>query len=189
MEDLSLHILDIVENGTNAGATLVEISITEDMRSDLLTISIRDNGRGMDREMLEKICDPFVTSRTTRRIGLGLSLLKQAAKEAGGDLSIESEPDCGTSVCATFQASHIDRKPLGDVGSTLITLILGNPDVDFIYHCELDGEETHLDTREIRTELEEPLTLSHPAVINLISNLFKTTRERQDDLHTTNGGI
>ncbi|MCP4665784.1 MAG: ATP-binding protein [Deltaproteobacteria bacterium] len=172
MEDLSLHILDIVENGTRAGATLVDISITEDASNDLLSITVRDNGRGMRRDMAEKTRDPFVTTRTTRRVGMGLSLLHQAAQEAGGDLSIESEPDRGTCVCATFQASHIDRKPLGDMGSTMITLILGNPDVDFVYHSDFDGEETRLDTREIRAELEEPLFISHPAVLNVIRDLF-----------------
>jgi hypothetical protein len=189
MEDLSLHILDIVENGTKAGATLVEISITEDVSKDLLSISVRDNGRGMGREMLEKVRDPFVTTRTTRRVGLGLSLLEQAAQEAGGDISVESEPDRGTSVYATFQASHIDRKPLGDIGSTVITLILGNPDVDFVYHSDFDGEETLLDTREIRAELEDPLTMNHPAVLNLIRDLFKKPRETRSDLHSSNGGI
>lgn len=189
MEDLSLHILDIVENGTKAGATLIQISITEDRSNDILSIHIRDNGRGMGREMLEKVRDPFVTTRTTRRVGMGLSLLEQAAQEAGGDISIESEPGRGTSVCATFKASHIDRKPLGNMESTMLTLILGNPDIDFVYYSNLGGEEISLDTREIRTELEEPLTMSHPAVLDLIRDLFRNTRKSRSDLHPINGGI
>jgi hypothetical protein len=158
------------------------------MTRDLLRIHIRDNGRGINPEMLEKVHDPFVTTRTTRRVGLGLSLLEQAAQEAGGGLSVESEPGRGTSVCATFQASHIDRKPLGDIGTTLITLILGNPDVDFVFCSDVDGEETSLDTREIRAELEGPLTMSHPAVLDLIRDLFRKTRQNKGNLHTDSGG-
>jgi hypothetical protein len=173
MEDLSLHVLDIVENATAAGATQVEIGIQEDPAEDLLSLTIVDNGRGMDRHMLEKARDPFVTTRTTRRVGLGLPFLEQATREAGGDLSIESRPNLGTRVKATFQASHIDRKPLGDMGSTLISLISGNPDVDFIYHSQTPGERITLDTREIRAELQETVPLNHPAVLDLIKDLFQ----------------
>jgi hypothetical protein len=172
MEDLSLHILDIVENSTRAGATLVEIKITEDTEKDLLQIVIKDNGSGMDREMVKKVRDPFTTTRTTRRVGLGLSMLEQAAKEAGGDLSIVSEPGRGTEVKATFQASHIDRKPIGDMGSSVISLIAGNPNVDFIYESDLDGEKTTLDTRMIKEELDGVTTINDPAVLKLIRGLF-----------------
>jgi len=183
MEDLSLHILDIVENATNAGATLVEIEITENKPKDLLYIRIRDNGRGMDDEMAKKARDPFVTTRTTRRIGLGLSLLEQAAHDTGGDLSIKSEQGQGTEVMVTFQASHIDRKPMGDMGATLTTLISGNRNVDFVYLSNFNGKEIELDTREIRAQLEDPLTLNHPAVLGLIRDLFKKDRESRDNSH------
>ncbi|MGD8229392.1 MAG: ATP-binding protein, partial [Desulfobacteraceae bacterium] len=173
MEDLSLHILDIAENATAAGAELVEIIIAQDAERDRLQIVIRDNGRGMDREMLEKAGDPFFTTRTTRRVGLGLSLLKQATREAGGDFFIISKPGEGTEVRATFQASHIDRKPLGDMGSTLVSLILGNPDVDFVYQSNFNGEETMLDTRMIKAELDDTVALSDPAVLNLIKDICK----------------
>jgi len=173
MEDLSLHILDIVENATRAGATLVEIDILKDTGKDIFKIVILDNGRGMDRDMLKKVRDPFVTTRTTRRIGLGLPLLEQAAQEAGGALSIKSEPGGGTKVSVVFQANNIDRKPLGDIGSTLIMLIAGNPDVDFIYNSDFDGKKIALDTREIKAELEGTLSISDPAVLRLINNLFK----------------
>jgi hypothetical protein len=178
MEDLSLHILDIAENATAAGAKLVEIIIAQDTASDRLQIVIRDNGRGMDREMLEKAGDPFFTTRTTRRVGLGLSLLKQATREAGGDFFITSNPGQGTEVKATFRASHIDRKPLGDMGSTLVSLILGNPDVDFVFESNFDGEETTLDTRMIKAELDDPIALTDPAVLNLIKNICKGDRSK-----------
>jgi hypothetical protein len=185
MEDLSLHILDIAENATAAGAKLVEIIIEQDTGGDRLQILIRDDGRGMDREMLEKAGDPFFTTRTTRRVGLGLSLLKQAAREAGGDFFISSKPGQGTEVRATFQASHIDRKPLGDMGATLVSLIVGNPDVDFVYGSNFDGEETTLDTRMIKAELGDTTPLTDPAVLNLIQNICKGDRGKGV---ATNGG-
>jgi hypothetical protein len=185
MEDLSLHILDIAENATAAGAKLVEIIIWQDTESDRLQILIRDNGRGMNHNMLEKAGDPFFTTRTTRRVGLGLSLLKQATQEAGGDFFISSKPGQGTEVRATFQASHIDRKPLGDMGTTLVSLILGNPDVDFVYDSNFDGEETTLDTRMIKAELEDTIALTDPAVLNLIKDICKGDRSKG---FATNGG-
>jgi len=177
MEDLSLHILDIAENSTRAGATLIEIRITEDTEKDILQIFIKDNGSGMDREMVKKVRDPFMTTRTTRRVGLGLSMLEQAAQEAGGDLTISSELGRGTEIKATFQASHIDRKPIGDMGSSMISLIAGNPDIDFIYESDLDGEKTTLDTRMIKEEIEGVTTINDPAVLKLIRGLF----EKSDD--------
>jgi hypothetical protein len=185
MEDLSLHILDIAENATAAGAKLVEIIIAQDTEGDRLQIVIRDNGRGMDREMLEKAGDPFFTTRTTRRVGLGLSLLQQATREAGGEFFIRSKPGEGTEVRASFQTSHIDRKPLGDMGSTLVSLILGNPDVDFVYASNFNGEETTLDTRMIKAELGDTTTLSDPAVLNLIKNICKGDRDKG---HASDGG-
>jgi len=172
MQDLSLHILDIVENATQAGATLVEIDILEDMDKDLLRISIQDNGRGMDAEMLKGATDPFVTTRTTRRVGMGLPLLKQAARETGGDLRITSELGKGTRVVATFQKSHIDRRPLGDMGATLTALIMGNPDRDFVYRSNLREEEVEVDTRSIRKELDGAMGINDPAVMRLVRDLF-----------------
>jgi len=172
MQDLSLHILDIVENATQAGATLVEIDILEDMDKDLLRISIQDNGRGMDAEMLKGATDPFVTTRTTRRVGMGLPLLKQAARETGGDLRITSELGKGTRVVATFQKSHIDRRPLGDMGATLTALIMGNPDLDFVYRSNLREEEVEVDTRSIRKELDGAMGINDPAVMRLVRDLF-----------------
>lgn len=172
MIDLSLHILDIVENSTKAGAKLVEIYLSEDAEKDLLQIIIRDNGIGMDREMVKTVRDPFVTTRTTRRVGLGLPMLEQAAKEANGGLSVISKPGHGTELRVTFQASHIDRKPLGDIASSIITLIMGNPEVDFIYESDLNGEKITLDTQAIRAELEGTTTITDPAVLKLIRGLF-----------------
>jgi anti-sigma regulatory factor (Ser/Thr protein kinase) len=176
MEDLSLHILDIVENATRAGATRVEIHIREDSAEDRLEIHIRDNGRGMDAQMAKRARDPFGTTRTTRRVGLGLPLLEQSARETGGELKLTSRPNVGTEVTATFQASHIDRKPLGDIGATLVSLILGNPDVEFLCELVQDGETTTLDTSSLKAELEG-MSITEPAVLALIKDLFKSSGE------------
>ncbi len=176
MEDLSLHILDIVENATRAGATLVEIRICEDSARDTLEISVRDNGRGMDPEMAKRARDPFGTTRTTRRVGLGLPLLEQAARETGGQLTLTSAPGSGTEVMARFVASHIDRKPLGDLGATLVTMILGSPNVEFVCEMDRNGETTTLDTRSLKAELEGT-SITEPAVLALIKDLFRSSGE------------
>jgi hypothetical protein len=167
MQDLSLHILDVAENGVAAGATFVKIAVIEDLAADRLTIEIRDNGRGMDANFVAKVLDPFVTTRTTRKVGLGLSLLQQTAQAAEGDLEITSTPGAGTTVTVFMRHSHIDRKPMGNLAETVVTLIQGNPDVDFAFIHRRNGSEYLLDTREIRSELEE-IPLNSPAVIGLI---------------------
>ena len=146
MEDLSLHILDIVENSIEAGAKEVGIHIREDIEDDLLEVIIEDDGRGMDAKAISQVRDPFYTTRKTRRVGLGLSLLEEAAREAGGNLSLRSEQGKGTRVTATFQHSHIDRKPLGDIARTLRTLIFSHPEIRFRFNHFCDGEEETFDT-------------------------------------------
>ena len=167
MEDLSLHILDIVENSIAAGANRVEIRVIEDTRKDILSVEIRDNGKGMSEEVLENAVDPFYTTRTTRRVGLGLSLLSQSAKEAEGDMTIKSKEDEGTTIYAYFKHSHIDRKPLGNMAETLIVLIAGNPDIDFLYEHRLNNRAYSIDTKDIREELGD-VPLSSPDVIEAI---------------------
>ena len=149
MEDLSLHILDVVENSIAAGASKIEIKITEDQASDLLVIEIKDDGRGMDKETLDQVLDPFYTTRTTRRVGMGLSLLAQSAEESNGKFKIVSEVGKGTELKATFQYSHIDRKPMGDLKTTFITLLMSYPEINFIYiHKDDEGIDT-LDSNDI----------------------------------------
>lgn len=150
MEDLSLHILDIAENSVSAGATKVEIVITEDVENDLLTVEINDNGKGMDEETLRKVYDPFFTTKTTRRVGLGIPLLAAAAREAGGNIEVNSKKGCGTGIRATFKFSHIDRKPLGNIQETLKTLIIAYPDVDFVFEYRSGNNVTRFDTAQRR---------------------------------------
>ena len=149
MKDLSLHILDIVENSIRAEANQVEISVVEDEEKDVLTLKIEDNGEGMNKEILSRAAQPFFTSKPGRRVGMGLALLAQAAREASGKFEIASTPETGTRIKATFLYSHPDRKPLGDIPATLETLIAGNPKVDFIYEYRKGLEITRLDTREV----------------------------------------
>lgn len=154
MLELSLHILDIAENSTRADAGIVEIVIEENSWEDLVTLMVHDDGRGMDRQELEKLTDPFFTTKTVRKVGLGVPLLAQAAQAAGGELTVASEPGRGTCLTATFRLSHPDRQPIGDMAGTMVTLIMGNPGVDFVYRHRRNGREYLLDTRELARELE-----------------------------------
>lgn len=153
MRELSLHILDIVQNSLTAQATLIKISITENYSDDKFIIMIEDNGKGMNEEEIRKVLDPFFTTRTTRKVGLGLSMLQANAQACNGDLHISSKVGCGTKVTAYFQLSHIDRAPLGDIVSTLITLITGFTQVDFVYSHRKNDENVVLDTQEIKAVL------------------------------------
>ncbi|MCK5605831.1 sensor histidine kinase [Candidatus Pacearchaeota archaeon] len=167
MLELSMHILDIVENSTRAGAKLVQIHIVEDKKKDKLFIDVSDDGEGMDKETLKKTLDPFFTSKTVRKIGLGLPMLHQATKSTEGHFSIESKKGKGTRVTADFRFSYVDRQPLGDITSTIISLIAGDPEVDFVYSHQ-NGELTYaFDTREIREELEG-IPMNNPEVLRFI---------------------
>jgi anti-sigma regulatory factor (Ser/Thr protein kinase) len=153
MEDLSLSILDIAENSANAGASEIRISVTEDKNKDLVELVIEDNGKGMDEATSQRASDPFFTTRTTRRVGLGLAFLKQAAQEAHGEMKVESARGKGTKVTARFQASHIDRRPLGALGGTIKTLACGYPDIEFICLYRKDGVEKRFETMPWRDQL------------------------------------
>ena len=185
MRELSLHILDIAENGVTAGADCIQILVEEARNDDHLKIVIQDNGSGLPPEKLEKLTDPFVTTRTTRRVGLGLSLLATAAERCDGEFKVTSEAGEGTRVEATFQFNHIDRAPLGDMASTITTLIMGNSDIDFVYTHIIDGRDFNLDTREIKTEMAD-LSLTDPLVIH---QLTKTIRNSLQQLESDEGNL
>ncbi len=153
MEDISLHILDIVENSINADANKIFIALVENTKKNFLKLIIKDNGRGIDKKILDKITDPFFTTRKTRRIGLGIPLLQQSVEEAEGNLKIKSKIGKGTSIIATFKLNHIDRKPLGDLGETLITLIAGNSNIDFVFIYKKDGKIFKFSTENFEKEL------------------------------------
>lgn len=158
MKELSLNILDIVENSIKAKASLTEITLNE--TENVLTLIIKDNGCGMSEETLRGVTDPFYTTRTTRKVGLGLPLLKMAAEQTGGKITVESVHESkdavnhGTTVTAVFYTDHIDFTPLGDVVESVLTLIQGHPDTDFLF-THTKGENTvQLDTRQLREVLE-----------------------------------
>ncbi|MBN2573745.1 MAG: ATP-binding protein [Deltaproteobacteria bacterium] len=150
MEDLSLHMLDIMENSLDARARRIEVRIDEDSPADRLILEIRDDGNGMDARTLEQASNPFFTTRTTRKFGLGLSMLAESAKATGGVLTIDSAPGRGTRVKATFRPSHIDMKPLGDIPQTLLTLLAGHPEIELRYEHVTGEDSFSFDTREIR---------------------------------------
>lgn len=169
MEDLSLHILDIVENSIDAGAGLIEIVLTEDSAADRFAITIKDNGRGMTEETIQKVLDPFFSTKTvrTKKFGLGIPFFAQAAEECHGKFAISSKEGKGTVISAEFQNSHIDRKPLGDMGATMMVLISGHPEIDYLFTYRKDGFSYKLDTAELKKELNDvPINL--PDVLKLI---------------------
>jgi hypothetical protein len=167
VKDISLHILDIVENSIRAEAHRIEIRIREDEERDLLSIDIKDNGRGIDKKTLNTLLDPFTTTKTTSRVGLGLPLLAESARQSGGDIDVHTVVGEGTTVRADFRYSNIDRKPLGDMVNTLVTLIIGNPHVDFLYTHEKGDKQFSFDTADVKKELDG-VPLNHPEVVKSI---------------------
>ena len=154
MNELSLHILDIVQNSIKANAKLVEIIINEQDSKDCYTISIGDDGHGMDAKTLTEVSDPFFTTRTTRKVGMGTSLFKMAAELCEGNFTIESTVDVGTKVTATFVKSHIDRAPLGAIDETITILMLNDSNIDIYYKHTVNDKEYIFDTREVRQVLD-----------------------------------
>ena len=162
MTELSLYVLDIVQNSVAAGASRIDVGITG--KDGVLTFAVKDNGHGMSAEFLAKALDPFTTTRTTRRIGLGLPFLKQAAEQTGGTLRLDSEEGVGTELTAEFYTGHIDMPPIGDIKSTVVTLIQGSPGIRFVF----DRGVYKLDTDELREQLGDEVPLNEPAVLEWI---------------------
>ena len=177
MQELSLNVLDVAENSVRANASLIQIGVEEDAAADRLTITIQDNGKGMTREQVETVIDPFYTTRTTRKVGLGIPFFRMAAQLTGGDLTIQSEVGAGTTVTATFGLSSIDRMPLGDINGTICALVQCNPDIDWVYTRSRDGREMTMDTREFREILGE-VPLNSPEVLQFLRDyLTENTAE------------
>jgi len=180
VRELSLHVLDVMENALEAGATRIEVRIDEDLGADRLTMEVADNGRGMSKEMTQRVLDPFFTTRKTRHVGLGLPLFAAAARRCDGDLTVESEPGKGTRVRATFRHSHIDRAPLGDMPSALMAILLSGRPVDLAYVHRVGEAEFAFDSAEVRRELGD-VPLTHPAVRRW---LWQTLQEGEKSLRT-----
>ena len=178
MKEISLNILDITENSVKAGATLTEIYVDE--AGDKLTLTIKDDGCGMNEETVKSVTDPFYTTRKTRKVGLGIPLLKLACEQTSGSLSITSSVDKdthGTTVTAVFFKNHIDFTPLGDVISSIVTLIQGHPDTDFLFRHSTEGGAVELDTREIRAVLEGVPLDTYEVILWVRDNLEEQYKE------------
>lgn len=173
MKELSLNILDIAENSLKAGATLVKIEVTE--KGNMLTVTVSDNGCGMTEQFLKTVTDPFSTTRTTRKVGLGIPLLKMEAEQTGGSFSITSKceaeykDDHGTVTSAVFYKDHIDMTPLGDINATIMTLLQCAPDVDLVLEHKTERFNVSLDTRKIR-EIIGDIPINAPEIMSWIKD-------------------
>ena len=180
MKELSLNILDVAKNSVKAGASRIIIRIEE--KDGWRTLSIIDNGCGMAPDFLAAVTDPFTTTRTTRPVGMGLPLLPLAAEQTGGDLSIESSvvPPTGTTVKASFRIDHLDCVPVGDYAGSIVTLIQGSPEIDFLfeYHRE-DGQSVRLDTAEVRQILGPDVPLDLPDVLMWMEGALQFETEQE----------
>lgn len=163
MRELADNILDIAQNSISARASLVSIEITVSHALGIISIVFTDDGCGMSPELVKTVAEPFTTTRTTRKVGLGLPLLRQTATMTGGEFAIESEIGRGTKVSASFGLAHIDRPPMGDVPGALFSLVLMNPTVDFLFVYDYDGERFAFDTREVRAAAA-PIPLDNPEI-------------------------
>lgn len=176
MKDISLHILDIVQNSISAKATLIQVSVCDMLSTNQYTVSIADNGKGIKPEMLKTIDDPWTTSRTTRKVGMGIPLFKQNAELTGGKFEIKSELGKGTTLVANFVNKHIDRLPTGDLAGTYSILINSNPNIDFVFKHQTDNDAYELDTREVKKILEDtPIT--NPEIRKYIKEMLSENIE------------
>ncbi|MBP3894530.1 MAG: sensor histidine kinase [Atopobiaceae bacterium] len=190
MKELSLNILDVAENSVKAGATLTQILLTE--QDGKLKLEIVDDGCGMSEDIVRSVTDPFYTTRTTRKVGMGIPLLKLACEQTGGSLTIssvtqeENPVEHGTHVTATFDMNHIDFTPLGDVSASVLTLIQGHPDTDFLFRHQQGERIVELDTRQLREVLED-VPLNSYDVMEWIGGYLREQYETQPEDSGPNG--
>jgi hypothetical protein len=194
VRELSLHVLDLLENSLEAGASSITVSIVEDTPANSMVITVADNGRGMPASVKRSASDPFCTSRTTRRVGLGLPLLAAACERCGGGLTIESAVGLGTAITATFQLDNIDRAPLGAMTETILSVVLNQPPVILHYCHQVDGRTFSFDSAALRDELGG-VPFSHPSVLRWLRDYLtegesSLYREGEEDAQSTQyGGV
>lgn len=179
MTEISLNILDVAQNSVRAEATLIEISVAADTRLDTLKVTIKDNGFGMSEEQLQNVTDPFFTTRTTRKIGLGIPFFKMSAESTGGSFSICSQKGAGTVTEAVYILSSIDRMPLGDITGTIHSLVTLNPGIDFLYTYSVDGRSFVMDTREFRAILGD-VSFAEAEVSGYINDYLAENKDETD---------
>lgn len=180
MPEIAMNVLDIAQNSVRAEATLIQLTVDVDQNTDMLTIIIEDNGCGMTKEQIAQVEDPFFTTRTTRKVGLGVPFLKMAAISAGGNFEIKSQVGTGTVVTTTFQLSNINRMPLGDINGTVHTLITFNTHIDFLYTYKFNEKSFVLDTREFK-EVLEGVPLDVPEVSAYIKSFLEENKFETDN--------
>jgi len=177
MREIALHLMDIAENSVAVESRNVRIAVVEDQQNNSLIVSVTDDGRGMDADTAKRVLDPFYTTRTTRKIGLGIPLLKLAAEQCEGGLSLKTEPGKGTQVEAQFQLNHIDRMPLGDIGCTFLTLLVAHPHIHWIFEYKsinIQGaiKEFKLDDSEVKSALGD-VSLTEPDVLRILRGMIE----------------
>lgn len=176
MKEISLHILDLAQNSIRAGAKNITIRIEENRQSDTFTVTLRDDGSGMPKELAEAVLSPFVTTRTTRKVGLGIPLFAAGCESCEGSFKLASTPGKGTEMVGTYRLSHIDRPPLGSIWDTVTLLIQANPQLRFCYAHSLDGKSYALDTSEVREILGE-VPLDTPEVISFLTDFIRNNEQ------------
>lgn len=174
-----MHILDIVQNAISANATLIEIRVNENLKKNLFEILIKDNGAGMDDEVLSHVTDPYITTRTTRNVGLGIPLLKHGAEQSNGYIKVYSEKGVGTSILATYQHDHLDRPPLGDCAGTIVLLAAANPEIEFKYIHQVNDKKYIFDTAEVKNMLED-VPINNPKIRGMLKEMIT---ENLNEIH------
>lgn len=187
MREIALHILDLVQNALEAGATVIELTVIEDTVLDLLTVRVADNGRGMDRDTQRRVLDPFYTTRSTRNVGLGLPLIDMSTAHCAGQLAIASAPGKGTIVEAGWCLSHLDRPPLGDMAATIKSLIVANSGLDLRYTHQVGSNRFSLSVKELREALGQ-IPFTQPDVLNWLDEyLYGNERQVYGGVPNENG--
>lgn len=176
MNDISLHIIDVIQNSIYADATLIRVLIDEEISRNRLVVEVEDNGRGMTQEQVERLGDPFFTSRTTRKVGMGIPLFRQAAEQTGGEVVVKSSVGQGCIVRAVFVYDHIDRPPLGDVANSFVLMVSANPELEFVLEYRCENKSYLFDTREVK-EVLEGLPLNDPSVIRMLTDMVRANIE------------
>ena len=172
MREIALHLLDIAENSVAASAKTITLSVEQDLQNDRLKLAVDDDGKGMDEDLLAQVADPFFTTRTTRKVGLGIPLLKEAAEACNGSLIITSTPGRGTRLEAEFQRSHIDRMPLGDLAGTLLTLTVAYACIHWVFVYRAGGAEFVFDDEPIKQELGD-VPLTEPPILAFVREMLE----------------
>lgn len=178
-----MHVLDIIQNSIVAGASLITTEVEVQPERDWMRVAVSDNGKGMDEALLARVVSPFTTSRTTRKVGLGIPMFKAGAEAAGGAFTIRSVPGKGTFIQAEYRISHLDRPPLGDMAETIYATVICNPGIDFVYTYTVNEQAYAFDTRQIKEVLGEDIPLNLPDVAAWIKS------DLSEGIEALHGGV